>query len=55
VELEMYEYTAYNWSHLSSNGKLKEKSGAIPGKHSIDSLQKKLYLEITHNTESTAV
>jgi hypothetical protein len=48
VELEMYDYTSYNWSHWSSNGKLKEKSGAKPGKHSIDSLQKKVYLENTY-------
>jgi hypothetical protein len=28
------------WSHWNSNEKLKEKSEAIPGKHSRDSLQK---------------
>jgi hypothetical protein len=27
VELEMYDYTSNNWSHWSSNEKLKEKFG----------------------------
>ena len=35
---------------------LKKNLEAVPGKHSIDSLQKKSYTwNITHNTESTAV
>jgi hypothetical protein len=33
---------------------VKKNLGATPGKHSITSLQK-LYLNITHDTESTAV
>jgi hypothetical protein len=32
VELEMYDYTGYNWSHWSSNEKLKDKSGSYTGK-----------------------
>jgi hypothetical protein len=40
VEPEMYDHTSNNWSHCDSNEKLKEKFGAVPGKHSIDSLQK---------------
>ena len=40
VEPEKYDYTSNNWSHWNSNVKLKEKLEAIPGKHSIDSLQK---------------
>ena len=40
VEPEMYNYTNNNWSHRNSNEKLKENLEAVPGKHSIDSLQK---------------
>jgi hypothetical protein len=28
MELEMYDYTSYNWSHWNSNQKVKEKSGS---------------------------
>jgi hypothetical protein len=48
VELEMYDYTSYNWSHWNSNEKLKEKPGSIPGKHSIDSLEKTAILGTSH-------
>jgi hypothetical protein len=47
VEPKMYNYTSNNWSHWNSNEKLKENLEIIPGKHSIDSLQKQ-YLE--HHT-----
>jgi hypothetical protein len=40
VEPEMYDYTNNNWSQWNSNEKLKEKFEAVPGKHTIDSLQK---------------
>ena len=48
VEPEMYDYTSNIWSHWSSNEKLKEKLEAVPGKHSIDSLQKKAILGTSH-------
>ena len=48
VEPEMYDYTNNNWSHWNSNEKLKEKFGTVPGKHSIDSLQKTAILGTSH-------
>ena len=48
VEPEMYDCTGNNWSHWNSNEKLKEKFGSIPGKHSIDSLQKTAVLVTSH-------
>ena len=48
VEPEMYDCTGNNWSHWNSNEKLKEKFGSIPGKHSIDSLQKTAVLGTSH-------
>ena len=48
VEPEMYYYTSNNWSHWNSNEKLKENFGAIPGIHSIDSLQKTAILGTSH-------
>ena len=44
VEPEMYDYTNNNWSHWNSNGNLE----AVPGKHSIDSLQKTVVLGTSH-------
>jgi len=44
----MYDYTSNNWSHWNSNEKLKEKLEAVPGKHSIDSLQKTAILGTSH-------
>jgi hypothetical protein len=56
VELEMYDYTSYNWNHWYSNEKIKENLDAVPGKHSIDSLQKTAIVGTSHvNTGSTAV
>jgi hypothetical protein len=49
VEPEMYDYTDNNWSHWNSDEKLREKNlEAVPGKHSIVSLQKTAILE--HHT-----
>ena len=48
VEPEMYDYTSNNWSHWNSNEKLKENLEAVPGKHSIDSLQKTAMLGTSH-------
>ena len=48
VEPEMYDCTSNNWSHWNRNEKLKEKFGTIPGKHSIDSLQKTAILGTSH-------
>jgi len=44
VEPEMCDYINKNWNHWNSNEKLKEKFGSLPGKHSIDSLQKTVIL-----------
>ena len=48
VEPETYDHTSNNWSHWDSNEKLKEKFEAVPGKHSIDSLQKTAILGTSH-------
>ena len=48
VEPEMYDCTSNNWSHWNSNVKLKENLETIPGKHSIDSLQKTAILGTSH-------
>ena len=51
VEPEMYDYTSNNWSHWNNDEKLKEKFGScksVPGKHSIDLLQK------TANSDTSA-
>ena len=49
VEPEMYDYTSNNWSHWNSNQKPKEKNlEAVPGKHSIDSLQKTAICGTSH-------
>ena len=48
VEPEMYDYTRNNWSYWNSNEKLKKKLEAVPGKHSMDSLQKTAILGISH-------
>ena len=56
VEAEMYDYTGKNWSHWNSNEKLKEKFGSCTGKTFDRFITKGSYaLNITHNTESTAV
>ena len=48
VEPEMYDYTNNNWSHWNSKEKLKENLEAVPGKHSINSLQKTAILGTSH-------
>ena len=48
VEPEMYDYTSKNWSHWNSNERLKKNLGAVPGKHSIDSLQMTAILGTSH-------
>jgi hypothetical protein len=55
VELEMYDYTSYNWSHWSRNEKLKEKSGSYTRK-TFDRFTTAVSCtwNITYNTESTA-
>jgi hypothetical protein len=40
VEHEMCHYTKSNWSHRSITKVLKKNLQAIPGKHSVDSIQK---------------
>jgi hypothetical protein len=51
VESEMYDYTSNNWSHWGCNEKLKKK--AVPGKHSIDSLQNTAILGTAHIIRET--
>jgi hypothetical protein len=49
VEREMYDYTSNNWNHRNSNKSKKKKDlEAIPGKHSIDSLQQTAVLGTSH-------
>jgi len=40
VEPEMYDCTSNNWSHWNSNESLRQNLEAVPGRHSINSLQK---------------
>ena len=56
VESELYDYTSKNWSHWSSNEKLKEKFGSCT-REAFDGFTTKdsCTWNITHNTESTAV
>jgi hypothetical protein len=56
VEYGMYDFTGTNCSHRKNNKMIKEKLKAMPGKHSLDSIQKTKYTcNITRNTGSTAV
>ena len=56
VEHEMYDYTSKNWSHRNSNKGCKEKFGSHTNKTFNRFTRKDSYtLNITHNTESTAV
>jgi len=48
VEPETYDCTSNKWNHWNSNEKLKEKLETVPGKHSLDSLKRQVYLE--HDT-----
>jgi len=56
VELEMYDYTSNNWSHLDGNEKVKKKFGKYTRKTFDRFTTKDSYSwNSTHNTESTAV
>jgi hypothetical protein len=56
MELEMYDYTSYNWSHWNSNEKLKEKPASYTRKTFDRFTKENSYTwNITHNMESTAV
>jgi hypothetical protein len=56
VELEMYDYTSYNWSHQISYEKLKEKSGSYTRKTFDGFTTEDSYTwNMRPNTESTAV
>jgi hypothetical protein len=56
VEHEMYDYTGNNWNHRNSNKRLKEKFGNHNRKtFNIVTTKDSYTLNITHNTESTAV
>jgi hypothetical protein len=48
VEHEMYDYTGNNLSQRNFNKKFKENLEAMPGKHSIDSLEKRAILGTSH-------
>jgi hypothetical protein len=48
VEDEMYDHSGNNWNRWNNDKILKKILEAIPGKHSTDSLQNKLYEE--HHT-----
>jgi hypothetical protein len=48
VELEMYDYTSNNWSHWNITRSLRKYLEAVPGKESIDSLQKTAVLGTSH-------
>jgi hypothetical protein len=44
----MYDHASNNWRHQNSNKNLKKNLDAVPGKHSIDSLQKTAILGTSH-------
>ena len=48
VEPEMYDYTNNNWSPGIVTRSLRKNLEAVPGKHSIDSLQKTAILGTSH-------
>ena len=48
VEPEMYDYTNNNWTTGIVMGSLRKNLEAVPGKHSIDSLQKRAILRTSH-------
>jgi hypothetical protein len=48
VEPEMYGCTGNNWSHWNISRNLRENLEAVPGKHSIDSVQKTAILGTAH-------
>ena len=48
VEPEMHDYSSNNWSHWNKMRSLRKNLEAVPGKHSIDSLQKTAILGTSH-------
>ena len=48
VEYKIYDYTSSNWSHRNNKKVLRKNSVAVPGKHSIDWLQKTAILSTPH-------
>jgi hypothetical protein len=55
VELEMYDYTSYNWSHLKTNEKLKENPESYTRKtYDRFTTENSYTWNITHDTESNA-
>jgi hypothetical protein len=55
VELEMYDYTGYYWSHWNGNEELTEESESYSRKTFNRLTTEHGYTwNITHNTESTA-
>jgi hypothetical protein len=48
VDHEVYDYPGNNWCHQYSNKRGKKNLGAIPGKHSLDSLQKTAIVGTSH-------
>jgi predicted Ser/Thr protein kinase len=48
VEPEIYDYTSNNWSTGRVTRSLRKNLEAVPGKHSIDSLQKTAILGTSH-------
>ena len=47
VEPEIYDYTSNNWSQWNMRS-LRKNLEAVPGKHSIDALQKTAILGTSH-------
>ena len=48
VEPELHDCTSNNWSHWNSKRSLRKNLETVPGKHSIDSLQKTAILGTSH-------
>ena len=50
IQHQTHDYTGNNWNHRNSKQRLKRNLEAVPGKHSIDSLQKTSILGTSHIT-----
>jgi hypothetical protein len=56
VEHEMFCHTSNHWSHRNCNYRTKNNLETIPGKHSIDSIQKNSWTgNITHYEDSATI
>jgi hypothetical protein len=55
MEHETCGCTSNNWSHQNSNKWFKENLEAIPGKHSMNSLQKTVMLSTSHKIKESIV